>query len=270
MARTYGPSSAEERAEELQGLEGKERADAAFEQQLAIEKNLGDLRSGTRSEVAELLEGDEQAESRAAQIEAGLDKTIAAGDADVGIDHGMAGTSQLGVNHGLTTQTEISPDVLTAEQMAEDSKEAEVVAAHERSEEDGHAGQVEVEGLVDTDGETVETTLILEGNVENRTEKRFGARESQPTAVYGEGQEFVERVGAEEIDSYARGRADRTETQAAIMEQSTMDAAQMQAALQANGFADSETEEIVRKARGANAEAGEQEEADEPQLAMAR
>jgi hypothetical protein len=260
-------SSAEERAEELRGLEGQERADAAFEQQLAIEKNLGALRSGTRSDVAELLEGDDEAEARAAQIQEGLDETIAAGDADIGIDHDMAGTSQLGVNHGLTTQAEISPDVLTAEQMAEKPDEAVIVAAHERSEEIGHAGQEEVAGLVDTDGEAVETTLILEGDVESGTAAKYGERESQPEAVYGEGQEFVERAGKEQIHAYTHGEADRVDTQAAILEKSSMDTEQMQHALQQNGFADTETEEIVRRARGANA--GVEEQEDEPQLAMA-
>lgn len=284
MANAYGTPSAEKpwddyeredqkEEEELEGLEGREKANEIFEKQLAASKTLGELQSNVSAQARDVLQEDPEAEQQMRKIETGVD-TVAQGHGHTKIDASLEGSAVLGYNNGLSHNTAVSSVLLHAEQIANDTDHAHEVVEHEDSEKVGHAGQVEVQDLVGKDGDTVEATVVLEGNVEQQVaDSGFGRRDDQPQAVYGEGDAFVRDIGAEDVNAYARkGGAhagDRVWMQAKIFEQSSLDAEEMRMALEKNNYADPEVDEIVKRARGRLSGLGELEEAKKEEMAMA-
>ncbi len=243
-----------DQAEELDGKEGKEAADAAYNEELQKAKTLSDLQGSVMADVKSVVEGDKEAEARAKEIESAVGE-VAAGHGSMKIDHALSGTAVQGYNKGFSHDTAISSDPLTAEAVVQDTKTAKIVAEHEDSEKDGHAGQIKNVGtLIDVDGEEIAPELLYEGNVEQRTEQAYGEREGQPEKVYGEGQQLVEQIGADDVNSYLRksgaNSANDVWMQAKILEQSSLDPDQMTAKLNRVGYSEKEVDDIVQRVRG--------------------
>lgn len=252
----YGTTtSSAERDQELQGLEGREKADVAYEAKLRTARTLGELQRSMNADVRNVLAEDSEAKARMEELSQSVAKVVAAGNTDIKIDASLEGTTVQGYNEGLSSNTAISTDPLNAQAITQDTQNAVIIAAHERSKEVGHAGQSDkVRTLVDTDGSQVKVATTLEGNVENKTEEKYGARDGMPHAVYGEGKGFVERVGAAKINSYVRKggsmEGDHIGIQAHILERSSMPPDEMRHKLHQAGFVSQEVSQIVQRVRG--------------------
>lgn len=254
MAYHEGPTSTAEHRNEKR-LTGREIADSVYAAELRKAKTIGDLENRVKDKVAKAVQHDADGRKRAEQLQRGVRKVAEAGSADIKIDQELEGTGVQGYNENLSTNTAISTDPLSAEGVTTDLRNAQIIAAHERSEEVGHAGHSKkVEALVDTDGEVQETEMIYEGNNENKTEEKYGKRDGQPEELYGEGQEFVERVGAKEVNEYARkGNAhegDRVRMQSHIFSQSNLTPDQMRQSMEKAGYGDKDVSEIMNRVRG--------------------
>jgi hypothetical protein len=253
----YGRTAPAEERDEILGLESIEKADRAYEKQLRVSSTLAELKTNVRAEMRESLDGDEDAVERMKDIEAGVNLTIQAGAGDIKISPELEKENRgvMGVNEGLSTDTKISTVPLSAEKMAEDPTQAQIVAAHERDEEIGHAGQEEVAGLVDTDGETVDRTMILEGDVEAGTAAKYGEREGMPEDTYREGLDFTRKVGEADVHAYTHGEIGRAEMQAKVFEKGAMTTLEQLEAMQQNGFTDEEMATVLQRTRGQQANA---------------
>lgn len=225
----------------------KHEAEKLARAELQVAKTTGDY----KDKLHHLVEVTDDAEVKGELVEI-KDKTtdVSSGFDDVKVSREMAGTPTQGVNHGLTTNTEVSTDVLDPVAVTTKTRQSTIIVLHERDEEKGHAGQRMVQALIDEKGVVKETEVILEGNVEDQT-MHGEVREGRPEELYGEGQEFVERH-SDVINDYVRKdgahSGDAVRTQAEILKKSNMDADRMREFL-VQVFAVEQVEEVIAQTR---------------------
>lgn len=243
-------------AETLEDLEmgGAERADKAYEAELQKAQTLGELQSGVSLKIYEAVEGDEEGEARAEELEENLD-AVAEGNEQMAIDHKLAGTNVGGYNKGFSADTAMSSDPLHAKAMAEGGEDAANIADHENSENLGHRGQIEnAHDFVGKRGDIKPKILSDEGNVEDRVATVHGDRDDRPRKVYQEGVDFVRETGAEDVDSYMRKTGehsgDHVWMQTQILKDSSLETPEMVESLHGVGFSEPEILQIVTQARG--------------------
>ena len=155
----------------------------------------------------------------------------------------------LGVNYKLgTTNTGVNVNLFTTGSIEQNQTAIKTVLMHEAHTELGHAGQTEVNDLVDTDGQVVDSLTVLEGVVEANTAKKFGDRPGQPVEVYGKGQTFVEGVGHSAMQTYT-STGNRVAAQVHIFKQSDLKASEMQESMEQAEFTTAEIDRVMQQVR---------------------
>lgn len=243
--------------QQLEGVHGRELAEQLVQHDLAAVQttSLGDYRAvidGLDVRHSVELADDAEASRTVTELQDAI-STVVTGHEHVRVNQTLAGTSTLGQNFGLSDDAEVSPDVVDPETLVHNTKHSLGVVLHEASRELGHAGQVQVQGLVDESGVFHSAEEILEGNVEQQVADHLGTgrREGQPQELYGNGEDFVRSVGTGTIQDYARKTGahsgDAVWAQQQVFKNSGLSAEQKEQALQQTDFDAGEVDEIVGK-----------------------
>lgn len=244
---TYTPAE----QEELQGLQGKERARLQIE--LANEKadTIGDIRHGIDQVLQQTKdEGDEEAVEVLEEHDKAVDD-ITAGYDNVQIEDFSGG--QLGENTVGAHNSKVERDLFSVEAIQADVQQTEEVILHEDGDASGSVGHADQRNdlqalAVDSADGVVAGAELLEGENEAGLSKKLRgsvnkARDGQPKELYGSGQEKV-ALHYEAITDYVRGEAHRVDTQAEIFRQSGTSRERMVELMTNAGYNEKEMQQV--------------------------
>lgn len=213
-----------------------------------IQESVGKSVSEVRSKIAAATEAKTLDAALVGDYETKL--TAAIGEhGNVKVEN-LGGTT-MGVNYEVGTKnTAVDSRMVGVDAVRTNNKQLAEVLDHENSEELGHAGQVQVQSVIGTDGKVHDSRTVLEGDVETNMTKKYGQRADQPKEVYGEGEAFVQEAGADTVGNYTRGKADRATTQAEIFKQDNSLSAEDQIELmEAAEFTAPEIADVIKQTR---------------------
>jgi hypothetical protein len=194
---------------QAENIEGREMADALFDEKLQTAKTIGEV----RTELDELMTTVQQPNQKQTETGARLEELKAAVDqvSDGGAHDSIKlqddlGAGVLGQNMVGTRESEIRRDQIDPEHVTANTRHVMDTVLHEDSEDLGHAGQdAKARVNIIKDGKPVDSVVLFEGNVVTNVSNHLGEqREGLPEEVYQEGAKLVGELGAEEVDAYLR------------------------------------------------------------------
>ncbi len=259
-------------APELTAEQSREIANALLRQKLEVAQDI----KGYRADIDDVLrqtEGMHGVQQDVKEVANNIDEHGLTAHGDIRVEDMENGTN--GVNYGLSENAAIARHQLDPDQLREKPEETAETASHERSEEDGHAGQNAIKDVViDEKGEAKKIEEQLEGEVEANQALKFrgsadAARDNQPPEVYGTGQKFIANhhdAARAYIRKDGEHAGDAVRFQAEVLKKSHLTPEQMQQKLQQEtAFNHGQILQIVMSAKAEELA----KNAKAPQLSMA-